>query len=65
MKELGLVDEYEEQCVPSGGFAFEADPCQRRNGRAPTKAMKEVTIVQIGFELMGRALADILAAIDQ
>lgn len=42
VKELGLVDEYEEQCVPSGGFAFEADPCQRRNGRAPTKAMKEV-----------------------
>ena len=36
-QELKLVDEYEEQCVPSGGFAFEADPVQRRNGRAPTK----------------------------
>ena len=42
VKELKLVDEYEEQCLPSGGFAYEADPVQRRNGRAPTKAMKEV-----------------------
>jgi len=42
IKELKLVDEYEEQCVPSGGFAYDADPVQRRNGRAPTKAMKEV-----------------------
>ena len=37
IKELKLVDEFEEQCVPSGGFAFEADPVQRRNGRAPVK----------------------------
>lgn len=37
IQELKLVDEYEEQCVPSGGFAFTADPVQRRNGRAPTK----------------------------
>ena len=37
IQELKLVDEYEEQCVPSGGFAFQADPVQRRNGRAPTK----------------------------
>ena len=28
-QELKLVDEYEEQCVPSGGFAFQADPVQR------------------------------------
>ena len=48
VKELGLLDEYEEQCVPSGGFAFEADPCQRRNGRAPTKAMKEVRVGRDG-----------------
>ena len=37
IKELKLVDEFEEQCVPSGGFAYEADPVQRRNGRAPVK----------------------------
>jgi len=42
IKELKLVDEYEEKCVPSGGFAYEADPVQRRNGRAPVKEMKEV-----------------------
>ena len=55
VKELGLVDEYEEQCVPSGGFAFEADPCQRRNGRAPTKAMKEVSIGLVRLDLKGGA----------
>ena len=37
IQELKLVDEYEEQGVPRGGFAFQADPVQRRNGRAPTK----------------------------
>ena len=42
VKELKLVDEYEEQCQPSGGFAYEADPCQRRNGRAPIRDMKNV-----------------------
>ena len=42
VKELKLVDEYEEQCIPSGGFAFSADPVQRRNGRAPVKDLKTV-----------------------
>ena len=42
IKELKLVDEYEAQCVPSGGFAYEADPVQRRNGRAPIKDLKKV-----------------------
>ena len=42
VKELKLVDEYEEQCQPSGGFAYEQDPCQRRNGRAPIKDLKKV-----------------------
>ena len=42
VKELKLVDEYEEQCMPSGGFAYEADPVQRRNGRAPVKDLKNV-----------------------
>merc|ERR1719384_1934890 len=42
VKELKLVDEYEEQCIPSGGFAYAADPVQRRNGRAPVKDLKKV-----------------------
>ena len=42
IKELKLVDEFEEQCMPSGGFAYEADPVQRRNGRAPVKDLKKV-----------------------
>lgn len=42
VKELKLVDEYEEECQPSGGFAYEADPVQRRNGRAPVADMKKV-----------------------
>ena len=42
VKELKLVDEYEEQCQPSGGFAYEADPVQRRNGRAPVRDLKNV-----------------------
>ena len=42
IKELKLVDEFEEQCIPSGGFAYEADPVQRRNGRAPVKDLKKV-----------------------
>ena len=44
VKELKLVDEYEEQCEPSGGFAYDPDPVQRRNGRAPIKGMKKVLI---------------------
>ena len=56
IKELKLVDEYEEQCVPSGGFAYEADPVQRRNGRAPTKAMKEV---------LAKAVAEVKARVSK
>ena len=37
VKELKLVDEDEERCEPSGGFAYLADPVQRRNGRAPVR----------------------------
>lgn len=47
IQELKLVDEYEEQCVPSGGFAFTADPVQRRNGRAPTK----VKLIRLSYWL--------------
>jgi hypothetical protein len=61
VKELKLVDEYEEQCVPSGGFAFEADPCQRRNGRAPNKAMKEV-LRKAAAEVKARVSKDNVAA---
>ena len=42
VKELKLVDEFEEQCCPSGGFAYSPDPVQRRNGRAPVKDLKTV-----------------------
>jgi len=56
IKELKLVDEFEEQCVPSGGFAYEADPVQRRNGRAPTKAMKEV---------LAKAVAEVKARVSK
>ena len=56
IKELKLVDEFEEQCVPSGGFAYEADPVQRRNGKAPTKAMKEV---------LAKAVAEVKARVSK
>jgi hypothetical protein len=42
--ELKLSDENEEKCVPSGGFAYQADPVGRRNGRAPKSDMKEVLV---------------------
>ena len=61
IKELKLVDEYEEQCVPSGGFAYEADPVQRRNGRAPTKAMKEVLTKAVA-EVKARVSKDNIGA---
>ena len=44
ISELKLVDENEEKIVPSGGFAFSADPVGRRNGRAPKSEMKEVLV---------------------
>jgi len=42
--ELGLTDQFEESCVPSGGFCMNKDPVQRRNGRAPQGDMKEVLV---------------------
>ncbi len=44
VSELKLVDENEERCLPSGGFAFNADPVGRRNGRAPKSDMKDVLV---------------------
>ena len=41
VRELKLQDEWEERCQPSGGFAFSADPVQRRNGRAPITNLKQ------------------------
>ena len=38
---MKLQDEWEERCQPSGGFAFSADPVQRRNGRAPIANLKQ------------------------
>ncbi|XP_018610698.1 cilia- and flagella-associated protein 298 [Scleropages formosus] len=40
--ELKLHDEWEEQCVPSGGAQFRRDEIGRRNGHAPNEKMKEV-----------------------
>jgi hypothetical protein len=44
ISELKLKDENGETCTPSGGFAFQADPLGRRNGRAPTADMKNVLV---------------------
>ena len=33
IKELKLVDEFEDICVPSGGFVINPDKVGRRNGR--------------------------------
>ncbi|XP_075957260.1 cilia- and flagella-associated protein 298 [Anarhichas minor] len=40
--ELKLRDEWEDQCVPSGGMVFRKDEMGRRNGHAPNDKMKEV-----------------------
>ena len=31
--ELHLKDEFEDVCIPSGGFVVAKDPLERRNGR--------------------------------
>ncbi|XP_066507339.1 cilia- and flagella-associated protein 298 [Hoplias malabaricus] len=40
--DLKLKDEWEEQCIPSGGAEFKKDEIGRRNGRAPNEKMKNV-----------------------
>ncbi|XP_068600270.1 cilia- and flagella-associated protein 298 [Brachionichthys hirsutus] len=40
--ELNLKDEWEDECVPSGGPSFQRDELGRRNGHAPNGKMKEV-----------------------
>lgn len=40
--ELRLRDEWEDKCVPSGGYLDNKDSIGRRNGRAPNEKMAEV-----------------------
>eukprot|EP00127_Corallochytrium_limacisporum_P003727 Clim_evm59s152 gene=Clim_evmTU59s152 len=40
--DLKLNDEYEDRCVPSGGYINRRDPMGQRNGRAPNDKMKDV-----------------------
>ena len=42
IEELKLTDDQAAICTPSGGYHLNSDPCQRRNGRQPTKEMGEV-----------------------
>ena len=42
IKDLNLKDSFKETCIPSGGFDICNDPVERRNGRAPKDAMKEL-----------------------
>lgn len=40
--ELKLKDEFEDICVPSGGYVVNTDPVGHRNGRGPNEKMKDV-----------------------
>jgi hypothetical protein len=42
VEELKLVDEWGENCVPSGGWNFNKDPIGRRNGKQPNEHMQDV-----------------------
>ncbi|EDO33865.1 predicted protein [Nematostella vectensis] len=42
ISDLRLKDEWEDKCVPSGGYVETTDPMSRRNGRAPKDNMAEV-----------------------
>ena len=42
VEELKLVDVWEDQCVPSGGWQLNKDPIGRRNGRQPKDDMQNV-----------------------
>lgn len=37
-----MHDEFEDVCIPSGGYEFRKDDIGRRNGRAPQANMREV-----------------------
>ncbi|XP_053691393.1 cilia- and flagella-associated protein 298 [Sabethes cyaneus] len=44
VKELQLVDDWGEKCVPSGGWSNSPDPVGRRNGRSPQSKMQEILL---------------------
>jgi len=42
LSELNLHDEWEDECIPTGGVIENQDPIGRRNGKAPGEKMAEV-----------------------
>lgn len=42
LSELHLHDDWEDECIPSGGVTENNDPLGKRNGKAPTEKMAEV-----------------------
>lgn len=42
VEEMRLTDPWGDKCNPSGGHSFSKDPCGRRNGKQPNKAMQDV-----------------------
>jgi hypothetical protein len=48
VEELKLVDEWGENCVPSGGFNLNKDPLGRRNGKQPLDKMGDVLNRTVG-----------------
>lgn len=42
LSELNLHDEWEDECIPTGGVIENKDPIGRRNGKAPSEKMAEV-----------------------
>ena len=50
--ELKLRDEFEEVCVPSGGFIESVDPVGRRNGTGKEAAISLVTTITTAGEFL-------------
>lgn len=42
ISELNLHDDWEDECIPSGGVTENRDPLGKRNGKAPSEKMAEV-----------------------
>lgn len=42
LSDLNLHDDWEDECIPSGGVTENKDPVGRRNGKAPSEKMAEV-----------------------
>lgn len=47
VQELKLVDEWEDKCIPSGGWTFNRDEIGRRNGHQPNDKMQQVLLKTI------------------